>query len=437
MSKTPRKSHLTGPAGRVPSYRKHKASGQAVVSLPMGDGRRKDVLLGRYGSKESGVAYSQVIAEWEARGRRMPTPEAAPGLTVNQLIAAFMQHARSYYRRLDGTLTNEFNDHILTMRPLKALYGHVAATAFGPLALEAVRKQMIDADLSRGCINQRIGRIKRMFRWAVSKELIPATVSYALDSVAGLQRGRCEAREGKTVKPVARWIVDATLPHVLPPIRAMIELQLLTGARSGEICQMRACDLDMTGKVWMYAPASHKMSYQNKDRAIAIGPRGQEVLKPFLTTDLQAFLFSPRKGMEQRKVALRLARVSKVQPSQVNRSTGKPRQFRPSYKPTSYLVAVRRGADAADRAARQQAENDRAKTERRKPVPVPALVPNEQRIVPRWHPHQLRHSAATAVRKQFGLEGAQATLGHARADVTQIHAEKNADLASRIALKIG
>ncbi len=55
----------------------------------------------------------------------------------------------------------------------------------------------------------------------------------------------------------------------------------------------------------------------------------------------------------------------------------------------------------------------------------------------RWHPNQLRHTFATRVRKQHGLEAAQVLLGHSRADVTQIYAEKNEALAAEIAAKIG
>ena len=54
-----------------------------------------------------------------------------------------------------------------------------------------------------------------------------------------------------------------------------------------------------------------------------------------------------------------------------------------------------------------------------------------------WHPNQLRHTFATAVRKQHGLEAAQVLLGHSRADVTQIYAEKNEALAAVIAAKMG
>jgi integrase len=54
-----------------------------------------------------------------------------------------------------------------------------------------------------------------------------------------------------------------------------------------------------------------------------------------------------------------------------------------------------------------------------------------------WHPHQLRHSAATEIRKRFGIEAAQHVLGHATLNVTEIYAEKNSEAARQIAAAIG
>jgi integrase len=54
-----------------------------------------------------------------------------------------------------------------------------------------------------------------------------------------------------------------------------------------------------------------------------------------------------------------------------------------------------------------------------------------------WHPNQLRHSFATRVRKAHGLEAAQVLLGHARANVTQVYAERNEELAARVAAQGG
>jgi site-specific recombinase XerC len=55
----------------------------------------------------------------------------------------------------------------------------------------------------------------------------------------------------------------------------------------------------------------------------------------------------------------------------------------------------------------------------------------------RWHPNRLRHSAATRIRHQFGLEASQAVLGHSEIGTTQIYAEKNLDAARTIMQQVG
>src|SRR5579862_1662795 len=215
---------------RIPLYRLHKQSGQAVVTLTDGLGGRRDLLLGRYGTTESRAEYARAIAEWEAAGRQFKIAGATAGtLSINELILTFWQHAQQHYRREDGTPTNELSDYKLSLKQLREMYGTQAAAAFGPLKLKAVRQSMIDAGLSRGVINQRIGRIVRMFKWAVGEEIIPETVHRALAAVRGLEKGRSPARETAPVEPVPDVDVYAVLPFALPPIRAMAELQLLTG----------------------------------------------------------------------------------------------------------------------------------------------------------------------------------------------------------------
>jgi len=62
---------------------------------------------------------------------------------------------------------------------------------------------------------------------------------------------------------------------------------------------------------------------------------------------------------------------------------------------------------------------------------------SDQDPLPKWSPNRLRHSAATEIRKHFGLEAAQVTLGHATADVSQIHAERDLTLTVEVMRKIG
>jgi hypothetical protein len=56
--------------GTLPTYRLHKQSGKAIVSLPLGDGTYKDYLLGFYNSEESKAEYARVVTEWQMNGFR-------------------------------------------------------------------------------------------------------------------------------------------------------------------------------------------------------------------------------------------------------------------------------------------------------------------------------------------------------------------------------
>ena len=184
----------------------------------------------------------------------------------------------------------------LSFRLLRELYGHTLASEFGPLALKTVRQAMIDAKLSRTEINRRVGRIVRAVKWAVENERVAASVHHGLKAVAGLKKGRTEAKELDPVKPVPEAHVEAVRPFVARQVWAMIELQRLTGMRPGEVCQMRTCDIDVAGKVWSYVPPRHKTEHHGRKREIPIGPRAQAILRPWLKSDPTAYLFSPRGG---------------------------------------------------------------------------------------------------------------------------------------------
>ena len=140
-------------------------------------------------------------------------------------------------------------------------------------------------------------RMKMVFKWAVGEELIPGSVHHALAAVSGLKKGRSEAKETEPVKPVKQEYVDAIKSYVSRQVWAIIQLQLLTGARPGEIVIMRPCDIDKSGKIWLYSPAEHKTAHHGHQRKIYIGPRGQEVLQPFLLRPARKYCFSPAEAM--------------------------------------------------------------------------------------------------------------------------------------------
>jgi integrase len=217
-------------------------------------------------------------------------------------------------------------------------------------------------------------------------------------------------------------VVAATLPHLPPVVADMVRLQRLLGCRPGEICQLRPCDLDRSGEIWLYRPRTHKTEHHGRPREIAVGPRAQAILLPYVVRDALACCFSPAECQRRRYVAMRAARKTTVQPSQRDRRRPRPRRTpQSSYTKDSYNRAIRRACDRADREAHKTAPDVRAET----------------RLVPRRHPNQLRHAAATEIRRRFGLEAAQVVLGHSRADVTQVYAERDGKLAGEVARLIG
>jgi integrase len=187
----------------------------------------------------------------------------------------------------------------------------------------------------------------------------------------------------------------------------MVAVQRLTGMRPGEVCMMRTCDLDTSGRAWLYTPESHKTEHHGRERRIYIGPQAQAILRMWLRADLTAYLFQPREAVEEHRAELRRSRKTPMTPSQAARTRKRRPRKAPGerYDTDSYRRAIAYGCKRAD--------------------------------VPRWHPHQLRHAAATKLRKAFGLDVARAVLGHASSDVTETYAEMDMTKAAEAMELVG
>ena len=84
---------------------------------------------------------------------------------------------------------------------------------------------MINDGLARRVINQRIGRIKRMFKFGVAEEIVSATVLHALQSVDGLREGRTEAPDYEPIKPVSDEQIELLTPFLSNVVAAMLQVQ--------------------------------------------------------------------------------------------------------------------------------------------------------------------------------------------------------------------
>jgi integrase len=355
-----------------PSYLRH-SSGQARIRV---NGR--DIMLGLYGSDESRVRYGQLVAQLAggvpvdpmARSKRPAGPlaesEADPGPTVGEVCIVFLRHAEQHYRK-NGRPTSQLALCKNTIRPLNELYGLTPAKDFGPLALKAVRARMIEMGWCRETVNHAIGRIRRFFKHAVENELIEPSVLQKLQAVAPLLAGRTEAHDNAPRTAVSDADIEAVKVHVSPKVRDLIDLQRLTGARSGELLGLTTGVIDRSRDVWSADLTDHKTAHHSQSRTLHFGPQSQLILRKYLSAAPDVVLFKITRNCYRRSVTL-----------------------------------------ACEKAG-----------------------------IKRWVPHQLRHTAATAVRQQFGLEHAQSVLGHSKADMTQHYAKAGEEKAREVALKIG
>ena len=178
--------------------------------------------------------------------------------------------------------------------------------------------------------------------------------------------------------------------------------------RPEEIRKLRPCDVNREGDVWAYRPHEHKTEHLNKDRVVFIGPKGQAILRPYLLRGAQDYCFCPAdavRQMRQRREAERQTPRSCGNRPGTNRKSSPVRAAGRRYTKDSYNRAIRRAYEVAG--------------------------------VEPWHPNQLRHTKATEIRAEFGLEASQVVLGHSQADVTQIYAERDQVKARDIMAQVG
>lgn len=221
-------------------------------------------------------------------------------------------------------------------------------------------------------------------------------------------------KETDPVGPVPDEHVWAVCKHLPETLKAMVLFEYWTGCRPQDVCRIRPVDIDTSGKVWLFRPAQHKTSHKGKVRIVYIGPKAQDVIRPFLTRDLHKPLFSPGEAMRQRSDA-RVVAYKKPE-----RAAGDYRTW-PSYRG--------RRAEQAGRECNEQFE----------PAAYARAIARvcKDEGIPPWSPNRLRHNAATRLRKHFDLDEVQAVLGHTKASTTEIYAKLDLSKAVKVMERVG
>lgn len=361
---------------RIPKLCRHKGKNLGYIYV---DGRR--IYLGPWGVPDTEREYRRVVADWIANDG--VEPQDASITMVADCVLPFLEWCDRVYNK------KRVSYYTCACKPLVAMFGDEPVSDFGPRKLRAVMYAHVDAGLSRDTANRYTYAVRRMFKWAASRELCRPEVCVALEMVEGLRERETDAPESVPVLPVTAEQMQAVLDIASATVKAMILLQGYTGARPGEILNLKAADIDRSGEVWVVdLSGRHKMAHKGRPRMLFIGPKAQAVLRPILLKAGQGYLFSPARAELER-----LGEGAK---------RGRSREC---YDVQTYRQAIHHYCDRAG--------------------------------VERWNPNQLRHTLATQVRKQYGLEAAQAVLGHESVDVTQIYAEKDLEKARQIMGEIG
>jgi len=360
---------------------------------------RKREYFGIYGTPEAESAYRQWVAQLIAGAPAEPRKTA---VLVRDFLPRYLDHVESYYRK-HGKPTKEAGLIRDALRVLHALHSGTPMADFGPVQLTQVQAVLVDRGYTRGTVNKHVSRVRRFFRWCCQNGHAPPELYHNLQSVPGLRAGRTAAKESSPVLPVPWPHVEQTLPFVSPTIRAMILVQFYCGMRPQDVTAMRASELDVSGKIWLYRPRSHKTEHHGAKLVKAVPVVAQEVIKPFFVPDINAYLFRPADSHQWHAEQRRANRNRKtpVYPSEARRRRNKPsHKLRACYDTDSYRRAINHGLTKAAKAGVE---------------------------IPHWHPHQLRHAVATEIAKTFGQQAAQRWLGHASLDTTSIYAEREVD----------
>ena len=208
----------------------------------------KRVYLGKFGSAEAAQNYARCVAEW-AISNTDPVQASLPigRITIDSLAIAFLDYAQKHDNSHYACIR-------IAVKVLLQLYSGTTVDSFTPKCLAAVQHQLTQhigakgKPFSRQYCNELIRRIRRMFRWGVAQELVPAAITDALKYIPPLRQGRTTAPESSPRVDVPNEVVDATLPYLLPTVAAMVQVQRWATMRPSEVCRMRVGDIDMSRK---------------------------------------------------------------------------------------------------------------------------------------------------------------------------------------------
>lgn len=226
---------------------------------------------------------------------------------------------------------------------------------------------------SRDYCNTLLKFTKTVFFWATTQTppIISEARAFSLSKVKALKPSP-KVRENKRRKDVPKKYITDLLPHLPLVIADMLRLQYLHGMRPGEVCNIRADEIDFdyeNGKCWLYQPEKHKTACSGLQRTFMFGRQSQEILKKYLVLPTQEHLFLNR--------------------------------LKNPFTTAVYDRAIKKIIDRLG--------------------------------MKKFTPYQVRHTTATEIDTAFGLDGARAVLGHANSSMTRRYVHNDEKTIQRVA----
>lgn len=385
---------MSRPKKDLPSYLKHAPSGSARCVW-----EGKTVYLGKYGSPESYAEYQKILALFLATGSITYKRDR---FNILQAVQSFLDLIDREYPATSG----EPRNIRIGLTDLVSKFGPLPINEFRPIDFSYIIQGWIDRGLSKSTIVKYHWYLLRLFKHAAKLELCDLEVYQKLQTVETVRKRRSQAREPDPIKPVTREQIEKVLPFLNVQIRGLVELQWLTGMRPGEACRIQWNEIDQAREVWLYRPEKHKKKHRGKGRTIGIGPRGQAVLRAFEDRPKDQPIFSPREAMASYQAERALKRVTPLPKQQAEKVEKVPKkQPGEGYSVSGYSHAILKACRKAG--------------------------------VEPWSPNQIRHSFASEIRKQIGIEHAQVALGHDHLKTTEIYAEVDLEKVVEVAKKLG
>ena len=362
---------------------------------------KKKVRLGRYGSPEAEVAFRQLqVQVFTDPTLSSLTPREH--ITVDVLCAGYKEYVKehdpSHYYSIK-TAVDIFLEN----------FKGCAIDSLDSRHFLILQDKFVDHGVSRRYCNVLMGFVRAMLKWGAIRKIASPLVLAEAKLIPALKKGKTRAPEKPPRKNVPDEVVNRTLPHLLPTIRSIVEIQRATGSRPSEICRMKVGEIDQKGYVspdgvtiWLYVPGTHKNDWRDQEdhqRIIPLGKLEQRILIPRLVGKSDDdYVFSPRDTEQERRERDAAKRKTKVQPSQIlrkKRNAKKPKRERTPYTSEGYNRALTYAIEAANK----------------------KLSKGKQ--IPSWTPYQLRHSAVTNIALAHGLDIARATVGQKSLEVAQ------------------